>query len=290
MLVKEVLEKSNQFLKNKGIESSRLDAELIISHILKMERISLYLKFDQPLGEEEINQCRQKIMERGRGVPVAYLLNKKYFYNYEFFVDNRVLIPRPETELLVEQVLIWVREHKKVELRFLDLGCGSGCISVVLIAELKKMGLAKLKGVAVDISEDAIDVAKINSYKILESNFDLEFIQSDAANFATDQLFDLIVANPPYIDFNDPNIQKTVKDFEPHLALFANDKGFACIKSWVKVAAKFAKSGGLLIFEIGHEQGLEAQKIFSDTGAFSSVELIKDFSGFNRFIKAVRNG
>jgi release factor glutamine methyltransferase len=295
MFVKDVLAKSNEFLKTKGFESSRLDAELIIAHVLKMERISLYLKFDQPLSENELSNCRKLIIERAKGVPVAYLLNKKYFYNLEFFVDERVLIPRPETELLVVEVLNWAKMSGNMNFRFLDMGCGSGCIAISIAMGLFNMGFDQNLGIGLDISKDAIAVAKINRENLFYKQpvsvaNQLELVCHDVSLFNYSAPFDIIVANPPYIGFEDSNVQKSVKDFEPHLALFAKDNGLACIKSWCQTAIKISKPKGLIIFEIGGEQGREVIKIFDDTDAFSSVELLKDFSGFDRFIKVVRNG
>jgi release factor glutamine methyltransferase len=302
MLIKEVVEKSNQFLKSKGIESSRLDAELIIADVLKMERIALYLKYDQPLSDDEINICRQKILERSKGVPVAYLLNKKFFYNYEFFVNNNVLIPRPETELLVEETLNWIKQSELEEVSILDLGCGSGCISISLIAEMQKLKIKCGKIIAVDISPAAIEVSKINAKRILidrlksseasanPSELPITFEVQDAATFKSDYCFDVIVANPPYIAESDANIQKSVKDFEPSLALFAKDRGLLCIKEWALTVKRLLKPKGFVIFEIGYNQGPEVEQIFRDSGAYSSVELINDYSGLNRFVKAVRNG
>lgn len=302
MLIKEVVDKSNQFLKSKGIESSRLDAELIIADVLKTERIALYLKYDQPLSEKEINICRQKILDRSKGVPVAYILNKKYFYNYEFFVNNSVLIPRPETESLVEETLNWIKQSELTEVTILDLGCGSGCISISLVAEMQKLKIKCGKIVAIDISPAAIEVAKINAKKILMdslktseahasfSELPITFEVQDAATFTSDCCFDVIVANPPYIDESDVNIQKSVKDFEPSLALFAKDHGLLCIKEWALTVKRLLKPKGFVIFEMGYNQGSEVEQIFRDSGVYSSVELIDDYSGLNRFVKAVRNG
>jgi release factor glutamine methyltransferase len=290
MLVKEVVEKSNQFLKSKGIESSRLDAELIIAHILKMERIALYLKYDQPLTEEEKNLCRMKILERSKGLPVAYILNHKYFYNYEFFVNKNVLIPRPETELMVEETLCWIKQCGLTEISYLELGSGSGCISISLAAELQKVGIGIEKAIALDVSEQAIEVSHKNARKILNDKQPIDFVLCDAATFSTQKVFDIILANPPYIAIDDTNVQKSVREFEPHLALYAEDNGMFCIKAWGRNAVKFLKPKGFVMFEIGFKQGPEALNIFRDMGVFFSVELIKDFSGENRFIKAVRNG
>jgi release factor glutamine methyltransferase len=146
------------------------------------------------------------------------------------------------------------------------------------------------KAVAIDISPAAIEVSTVNANNILTDYQPIEFIVSDAVDFSSDISFDVIVSNPPYISNSDLDIQKSVKDFEPHLALFAKEEGMFCIKMWILTSLKMLKPKGFLMFEMGHNQGAAVQKILSDSMEFSSVELINDFSGLNRFIKAVRNG
>ena len=153
MKLNEVLNKSIQFFKDKKIESARLDAELLISHGLKIDRMSLYLKFDQPLTEIEISSCRELIRRRSLGEPVAYIVQEKGFYGLSFFVEHGVLVPRPETETIVDEVLAFVKKEKIENPKILDLGAGSGCIGLSI---LKNISTAKL--VAVEKSESAQNV------------------------------------------------------------------------------------------------------------------------------------
>lgn len=291
MIVKEVLDKSVLFLKNKGLESPRLDAELLISFALKLDRMGLYLKFDRPLSEEETTLCRNLILERSKGVPVAYLVGSKGFYGYDFKVNKAVLVPRPETELLVEYVLEWIKEKNISAPQILDLGSGSGCISISLAAELIKAKNKPQKVISLDISEEAIEVARENSEIILKENSEcVQFLKADGSTYKTTEMFDIIVSNPPYIDVADPQVQKSVRDYEPHLALFASDNGFKYIREWSRLGTENLKPQGLLIFEIGCLQGDKALEFFNHSQAFHTVEILKDFSGLDRFIKVVRNG
>lgn len=291
MILKEVLDKSVLFLKNKGLESPRLDAEILISFALKIDRMGVYLKFDKPLLEDELVTCRKLILERSKGIPVAYLIGQKGFYGYDFFVNNSVLVPRPETELLVEYVLEWIKTKNILNSKILDLGSGSGCIPIAIAAELIKKSNKPNSITSVDVSKEALAVAKKNAQDILKENCEIiQFINADAFIYQTDELFDIIVSNPPYISESDTQVQKSVRDFEPHLALFAPEEGFKCIQDWARFGVHNLKPNGLLIFEIGCLQGDKALQFFNQIQAFHSIEIIKDYSGLDRFIKAVRNG
>ncbi len=305
MTVKEVLEKSILFLKNKNSTSPRLDAELLISHLLKLNRMGLYLKYDQPLLPEEIENCRNIIVERGKGTPVAYLTQEKGFYGLDFKVNSSVLVPRPETELLVEEILNYIPNYfKKLEnqsasFEFLELGVGSGCISITLAKELLIKpnvsrllnGELELKIDALDISASAISIAQENADKILQSKAKkINFLNLDAFYFEPQKNYDIIYSNPPYIAENDPNIEKNVKDFEPHLALFAKNNGLDCIIQWFKFGVSNLKPNGMIIFEIGSTQGHDVLTYVQSLNSFHDICIIKDYSGLDRFIKAVKNG
>lgn len=291
MVVKEVLDKSVLFLKNKGLESPRLDAELLISFGLKIERIELYLKFDKPITNEETEICRNLIVERAKGVPVAYLVGKKGFYKHDFSVNSHVLIPRPETELLVEYVLTWIKEKEIKNPKILELGSGSGCISISLMDELLKQKNIPSKLISIDVSKEAIEVSKKNANEILKDKAnEIQFLQANAFEFYTEETFDFIISNPPYIEVSDKEVQESVKKFEPHLALFAEQDGLKCIFNWSRFGIQNLNAKGLLIFEIGCKQGPKVLHFFEQTQKFNSVEILKDYSGFDRFVKAVRNG
>lgn len=275
MKIQEVLEKTATFFRSKKLDSPRLDAELLIAASLGIQRIDLYLKFDQPLKEQELEKCREFVRRRSQGEPVAYILNMKHFYGNEFFVDPRVLIPRPETELLVEMA---IEEIKKVpKANILDLGSGSGAIGLSLI---KRMPEAK--ATLVDASPGPVEVTKINSEKLQVSER-ATVVQCRAQDFISEEKFDLVLANPPYIGRNDINIEGDVKKFEPEAALFAEQEGLSEIISWLPAGLQNCTPGGLVVFEIGWKQGDQVKKLFESAG-LSEVALHKDLSGLDRFV------
>jgi release factor glutamine methyltransferase len=169
MQMGEVVRKASEFFKAKGIESSRLDSELLVGHALGLSRVQIYMKFDQNLDEAELSRCRALVARRAKGEPVAYIMNQKEFYGSNFFVDARVLIPRPETEQIVEQVISWasLAEFRDLgrPLRIVDLGCGSGCIGLSIAKKLRDINIS-CEVLLVDISADALAVAKMNYEKL----------------------------------------------------------------------------------------------------------------------------
>lgn len=284
MKLNEVLTKSIQFFKDKKIDSARLDAELLISHALKIDRMGLYLKYDQPLTEAEVSDCREMIRRRSLGEPVAYIVQEKGFYGLNFFVEKGVLVPRPETEMIVDEVLLFLKSNPISNPRILDLGTGSGCIGLSI---LKNQPEATL--VAVDKSEISQRIFSKNA-EALGLTDRCQFISADidALDFSNLGLFDFIVSNPPYIDVADSRVQKSVRDFEPEAALFASDRGFSLLKSWSKKSIPHLKDKSLMMFEMGMDQGSEMLAHFQTLGAFNKISILKDLSGLDRFIKAVR--
>lgn len=279
MKLKEVLDKTTAFFRDKGFHSPRLDAEMILGHGLGLERIQLYLKFDQPMGEAELSRCRDLVRRRTQGEPVAYILGYKDFFGHRFQVSKDTLIPRPETEEMVEHVLNWLGSNKSEPLSLVDLGAGSGCIGLSLLKELPN---AKLK--AVDISPGAIEMAKANA-ESLETLPRVDFLVGDAARLA-DQVghVDVLVANPPYIAEDDPEVESDVKTHEPSTALFAADSGLALLKSWSQIYGPLIKTPGLMIMEMGYKQGEAMREHFLSLELFKEVRVIKDLSGHDRFI------
>ncbi|TGK32685.1 peptide chain release factor N(5)-glutamine methyltransferase [Leptospira gomenensis] len=211
-----LLKKSEEFLKKKEIPSARLDAELLLADLLGLQRVKLYVNFERLLTETEKNAYRERIVERSKNKPTAYITGQKSFYNSVFFVNEKVLIPRPETEELVEKVLNDLKENSET-IEVLDLCSGSGCIGISL-----KLAKKNWNVLLSDISEDALSVARENASKILGKELAVEFLQSDLlTSFPPQSKFDLIVTNPPYIPVSDkPEMMKDVVDYEPHLALF----------------------------------------------------------------------
>ena len=285
MQVKEILQKTTDFFRNKGFESPRLETELLISSALHWERMKLYLNHEYPLTEEEMTACRDFVRRRATGEPVAYIIGHKGFYKHSFKVTSAVLIPRPETETLVDEAITWGKKNGAE--RVVDLGTGSGCIGISVLAELPETKLF-----ACDISEDALKIAEENAREIgvLERATylakDATLVQASDLKMTIGGLADIVLANPPYISEDDPEVQDSVKKFEPHQALFSAEHGFADIKSWCATAARVGRPGAFVMFEIGHEQGARAAKIFEDNGSFENIKIEKDLSGLERYIRA----
>lgn len=285
MKLKEVLDKTIQFYKDKKLENPRLEAEWLFSGLLKLDRVQLYLKFDQPLAELELNNLREGIKRRLAGEPLAYITGTRGFYGYEFLVTPGVLIPRPETETLVEIALEKIKDLKQETIRILDLGCGSGCIGITL-AKKDQRALVDL----VDLSPKALEIAQQNA-KALDVMSRCQFINSDAKAYLADTIvsYDLIVANPPYISPDDTLIDENVKKYEPHMALFS-EQGTSHLKEWSQLAGQKLASGGLMMMEMGHDQGLEMKMYFEGLQIFSKVKVIQDLSGRDRIISGEIHG
>ncbi len=289
MLVKDVVSKTTQFLKDKGSDSPRLDSELLISAALNWDRMKIYLNYDYPLTDQELTACREFVRRRATGEPVAYILGKKDFYKNSFAVSPAVLVPRPETELLVDETLAWIKANSPSETKIVDLGTGTGCIGLSLLAELPDARLY-----AVDQSAGAVAIANGNAERLLLS--DRAKIVTESAEQVTrqdlEEFFgsqaDVVVANPPYIATNDPAVEARVKLHEPSEALFSGEDGLAHLRSWSEVAIALLRPSGWLMFEIGHEQGQAASEILNNSGAFMEVTIKKDLSGRDRFICAMR--
>lgn len=267
-----VLTKSKEFLEQKQIPNSRLDSEVLLSDLLNLPRIKLYSNFDRILNEEEKNNYRSRIKKRAESVPVSYITNKKDFYKSKFFVNESVLIPRPETEELIEWFLKEDLENKKI----LDLGSGSGCIGISIKLE-KPLAEVYFS----DISKEALEVTKKNYSEIINSE-DKVFFESNFCE-SIDEKFDFIISNPPYISLEEKNtIMKEVLDFEPHLALFVEDFNSFHKKLLTSAKLKLNENGKIY---------LETNPIFIDDlvnigkELFQNYEIKKDYSSKKRFVK-----
>lgn len=280
MKLKEVFEKSVQFFKDKKLETARLDAEILLSHVLKLDRLQIYLKYEQPLSESEISQCREVVRRRSQGEPVAYITGEKGFYGAEFVVGPGVLIPRPETELVVEKALEYIKQKKIANPRILDLGAGTGCIGLSILLQHAGASL-----VSIEKSPAAFPYLQKNRTALNLVERSVAHC-TDVMNFETAEKFDIIVANPPYIDRQDPAVQDAVKKFEPDEALFAPAAGYQDISNWSKKFHQSLSKPGLMLFEIGYQQGGETKRLFSEENFFSHVAILKDLAGLDRVIKA----
>ncbi len=269
----------------RGIDSARLDAELLLSHGLKCSRMDIYMNYDYPLNEEEIQTCRELIVRRGKGEPVAYITGQKGFFRHSFNVNPEVLIPRPDTELLVEEAIKWLEEKKVTTGEIWDLGSGSGCVGLSIIKEKKNL---KLQGF--DFSSEAINVARTNAEMLGVENrvrwrcCDLseDFGGEGWAKFGTPEI---IVTNPPYIDRNDNELSAGVRDFEPSAALFSSEEGFFHLKQWGDRALEVLPRGGLLLMEFGHRQGKVLLEHFNHLACVETVEILKDLAFKDRVLK-----
>ena len=282
MNIKELLNRSDQFLAERGIESSRLDAEVLMADLLDMERINLYVKYDYPLKSTEINRYRERIKKRAQRIPVAYITEKKEFMSLEFTIKDGVLIPRPDTENLVEAVIEYCRNKELENPQIIDVGTGSGAIAVSLAHYLKEA-----KVVGVDLSAQALKVARENMEKhelsermsILKSDLLAEFIKREIKGI------DIIVSNPPYISEAEmeelpPEVKK-----EPETALKAGKDGLDYYRRLIPEAEQVLKEGGSLFLEIGYQQAETVSKLFGD--GWKNVKVKKDYSENDRIVSAV---
>ena len=276
MNISNLLANGSRILKSNSIKTNVLDSELILSDILKSQREKLIINSDHSVSEEVINNFNKLILRRTKKEPIAYILNKREFWSKDFFVNQNTLIPRPETELLCEQL---IKIFKGKSINFLDIGTGTGCILLTILSEINEA-----KGIGLDISKKAIDVAKRNS-----KNLNL----TSRAKFFTRSLeeiygykFDLVVSNPPYIKSIDlKNLQEDVRKFEPKIALDGGKEGLDVIKKVIYKSKTILKKLGLLALEIGYGQHYKVSQILKKQG-FKEELLIRDYRNNVRCIVA----
>ncbi len=241
-----------------GLDSPRLDAELLAGHVLGLERIELYLQFDRPLSEEELAGVRQVVRRRRQHEPVAYIRQVREFFGRPFFVDARVLIPRPETELLVEQALAAAPEGGEV----LDLCTGSGAVALTMAAEREDLSVT-----GADVSSDALRVAQINATSMC---LKVSFERSDLFGNLSVKEYDVITANPPYLRSDELHaLMPDVREHEPRLALDGGEGGMDFIQRIAREAPKFVCPGGLVAIEVGQEQARLACSMLASEGWLS---------------------
>ena len=286
--VKRLLEWTTGFFSRKEVDSPRLAAELLLSHVLKYPRIKLYTDYERPLGDKELAEFRGLVQRAGEHEPIAYLTGKAHFFNLEFDVTPAVLIPRPDTETLVENVLQFCRAVPGFESpRVLDLCTGSGCIAAAVAANLKSAVV-----VATEISEAAVGVARGNIERLkLAERVTVE--QGDLfepiSRLPDPRPFDLILANPPYIPSGAiDKLDRNVRDYEPVAALDGGIDGLVIHRRIVEGAIDRLRSDGRIYLEIQFDQGEATQAIFAEHEEFDEVKLLKDYGGNVRVITARR--
>lgn len=286
-IIRDLLTVTSDYLKKKDIDSPRLCAELLLAHQLKTTRIKLYLDFDKPLNERDINEYRALIQRRLRREPVQYITGVQEFWSMEFSVGPQVLIPRPETEILVEQALSILKEKRDADetakASVLDVGTGSGAIAISVAKELPDADVW-----ASDVSGNAIEIAMSNARRHgLENR--VCFIKSDLFSaFNNSHLFDVIVSNPPYIPKEDYDaLPPEVGQFEPRAALDGGEGGLFFINKLILEAKAFLKQGGWLLMEMAPFQTTKAMDLISQTGFYGEQKIIKDYSHNDRVVMTV---
>ena len=275
MNIESILNEGISTLKKSKISNPQLDSEILLSDSIKRNIKHIILNPKEILNLEQTEKFKNLIERRKKGEPVAYLINKKEFWNSEFFVNKDVLIPRPDTELIIEQVI--KRYSKNSQLQVLDIGTGSGCILLSILKERPNF-----YGTGIDISKKSINVSKLNAKQLNLTNR-VKFFHSSIDNFKIGK-YDLIVSNPPYIElFNLKYLEKDVINFEPKLALSGGFDGFSKIRNVINKAKTLIKKNGKFILEIGFNQKNKVKKILKEEGFYVN-KAIKDYGNNDRCI------
>jgi len=288
MTVLEILNWSTHTLKDHQVENPRLNAELLLARVLNLSREGLYAGFNGQFKKEEKEALERLIERRISGEPLQYILGHQEFWSIDFKVDPRVLIPRPETELLVEQSVSTLSETSLVETPcVLEIGTGSGAIAISLAKEVRDIFV-----VATDISREALLLAKENatSAGLLH---EIAFVKADLLGpfrYLRDQEpFDLILSNPPYIDRSEiQGLAREVREYEPIAALDGGKNGMEYYGRIISQGPSYLRRGGWLLLEVGENQGGKVSDLMEKQGCFSRLERIKDLSGIERVVKAQR--
>ena len=262
-------------LKKNKIKSSHLDSEILMSQVIKKDREYLILNLNQKINGKAYKYYHDLINERSKGKPIAYITGKKFFWKHEFYIDQNVLIPRPETELIIEYVL---KKYKnKTKLRLLEIGVGSGCVLLSILDEKKNF-----LGTGIDLTNKCLKICNNNAIKIGIKNR-LKLFKSDIDNFNLGK-YDLIISNPPYIKKIDLKYLDTdVKDFEPKMALDGGLEGLSEIRKVIRKSSELIKKKGILILEIAFNQKNDVKKLLNNKGFYIN-KVLKDYANKDRCI------
>lgn len=279
--VLELLEWTTSYFDKHNIPNPRLDAEVLLGHLLEKSRLQLYLHFDMPVFQNDLTAFRELIKKRIARTPISYLTHHKEFMSLDFYIDERVLIPRPETEFIVETVLNSTNSHPQ---RILEIGTGSGIIAISLAVNMPESEI-----IATDISNDALAVAEKNR-ETHNCEERITLIQGDLYEPIQSQdssKFNWIVSNPPYVaSAENSNVSPDVHKYEPHIALFAGNDGLDIIRRLIVEAPKFLLPEGQLILEIGDKQSEHVKELLAGQSEYKNYEMINDYSGIERVVVA----
>ena len=274
-------QKAAHLFSEKGIENARLEAELLLAHVLGIGRLDLYLQYDRPLTESQLEAYRGYVRRRLKREPLQHIIGRVQFRHLELCVDARALIPRPETELLVEEVLRYARDRAEA-LRALDLGVGSGAIALSIVREAPNVSV-----VATDMAGGALALAGENADRL---GLSVELRSGDLwAAVASAEQFDIVVSNPPYVAHHErATLQPEVRDWEPAAALFGGDDGLQVIRGLIARAPSHMRPGALLALEIGMTQAAAVRVLIEQTTSFENIRVVRDLSGRERILTALR--
>ena len=280
MNLENAINKGTEILKKNYIRSAKLDSEILMSKVLGKERVSLVINQNELIEKNSFEHFKYLINQRSKGEPIAYLVGKKDFWNCQFEIYKDVLIPRPDSELIVEQVLKLTKNKHKLKL--LDIGVGSGCLLLSILNEKKDF-----YGTGIDVSKKCINLSKKNALNLNLKNR-VKFFKTDIDNFNYGK-YDLIVSNPPYINQYDLRyLDKEVVNFEPKLSLNGGIDGLTVIRKVINKAFILMKTNGVLVLEIGHDQKEKVRKILRKKGFYIN-KILKDYANNDRCIISTKN-
>jgi len=270
-----LVRRASEILSERGIKTPRLDAEILMCHALGWDnRVKVYTNYDRPLTEEEVERYRRLISRRAKGEPVAYIVGYKDFYGLRFKVRKGVLIPRPETEILVEKTVDEIGRRYRESLTLVDVGTGSGCIVISICRNVDVKGA---RFIGTDISDVSLEVARENAEEL---GCRVDFIKSDLLEGVKGEM-DVVVSNPPYIPLGDRKVEENVVKYEPHPALFGGRTGLELIERLSFQAYRKLRRGGFISLEFGIGQSGRVVEILKKAG-FSGIKIFKDLSGIER--------
>lgn len=280
--IEEALRRASFYFKEAGLEQPRDEAEILLTHLLRWDRLKLFLERSSLLGEKPGAAFKEAVVRRARGEPIAYIIGSKEFYGLEFAVNRDVLIPRPETELLVDAVLEWARSRES-SISGIDLGCGSGNLAVTLACHLPQASFF-----AIDLSEKALHLAAGNAARHGLSER-VSFFQGsylDAlAWIEPAPRFNLVVANPPYLSVRDIEaLPPTIRNYEPRLALDGGPDGLSAYRSILETLPPYMQGPGLIALEIGAAQSDKILQLCRDTGIFNNLTILPDLQHLPRVL------
>ena len=279
MNIEKLIKEATYLLKKNFIKSANLDSEILMSKVINENRDYVILNLNKNLDKKKIDTYKNLVAQRSKGKPVAYLVEKKDFWKYEFKVNKHVLIPRPDTELIVDEVLKLTKNKSK--LKVLDVGIGSGCILLSILKEKNDF-----YGIGVDISKKCLNLSKINALSLGVSSR-LKLFNSNIDNFNYGK-YDLIISNPPYINKLDLKcLEKDIIDFEPKIALYGGINGLSEINKVIDKSSKLLKKKGRFILEIGFDQKNNVKKLLKNKGFYIN-KILKDLANNDRCIVSTK--